>query len=108
MSTLEHQGYIALIELDADDGMMSGRVVNTRAVLYFEGATVRELQDAFAETIADYRAQCAADGIEPEKPFSGQLSLRLTPDLHRRIATLAAKRGKSINATIAEVLENVA
>jgi predicted HicB family RNase H-like nuclease len=108
MTTMTHDGYIAEIALDEEAGLLSGIVLNTRATLHFAGRTVEELKAAFGETIEDYRDWCRAEGKEPEKPYSGTLSLRIAPDLHRRIAGKAALEGKSINAVIGEALERVA
>jgi len=36
-----------------------------------------------------------------------QLILRVSPDLHRRIAARAAREGKSVNAWVSELLERV-
>jgi predicted HicB family RNase H-like nuclease len=108
MNTMTHEGYIADISLDEETGLLSGVVLNTRATLHFAGKTVEELKVAFADTIEDYRDWCRAEGKEPEKPYSGTLSLRIAPDLHRRIASKAALEGKSINAVIGEALEQVA
>ncbi len=47
-------------------------------------------------------------GAAPEKPYSGTLSLRISPELHRRIAEQAAKAGESINRFIVDRLEEVA
>ncbi|MEN9855069.1 MAG: HicB family [Pseudomonadota bacterium] len=41
------------------------------------------------------------------KPYFGTLSLRLPPELHRKVAA-AALAGKSVNRFIAETLEAVA
>lgn len=105
---LKHEGYIAEIGYEEGDEMMHGSVVNARAVLHFAGRNIDELKSAFADTIADYREWCAERGVEPEKPYSGTLSLRLSPELHRRVAEQAAKAGESINQFIAERLEEVA
>jgi predicted HicB family RNase H-like nuclease len=107
MNTMTHDGYIAEISLDEETGLLSGLVLNTRATLHFAGRTVEELKAAFTDTIEDYRDWCTAEGKEPEKPYSGTLSLRIAPDLHRRVAALAAREGKSINAVIGEALEGV-
>jgi predicted HicB family RNase H-like nuclease len=45
--------------------------------------------------------------VEPEKPYSGAISLRIAPELHRRIAEKAAAAGESVNQFIAERLERV-
>ncbi len=108
MNTMNHEGYIAEIILDEEAGFLSGIVLNTRATLHFAGKTVEELKIAFAETIEDYHDWCKTEGKEPEKPYSGTLSLRIAPDLHRRIANKAAQQGKSINTVIGEALEKVA
>jgi predicted HicB family RNase H-like nuclease len=108
MNTMTHEGYIAEITLDEDYGLLSGIVLNTKATLHFTGKTVEELKTAFADTIHDYQNWCKAEGKEPDKPYSGTLSLRIAPELHRRVASKAAQEGKSINAVIGEALERVA
>lgn len=70
-----------------------------------KGDTLAELRQAFADTIEDYRDWCKERGVEPEKPYSGTLSLRIAPELHRRVAEQAAKVGESINQFIAKRLE---
>ena len=101
---LTHDGYIAQVSYEEGDELMHGVTVNTRSVLHFAGKTVEELKQAFADTIADYRDFCKTKGVEPEKPYSGTLSLRLPPELHKKIALEAMKSGKSINQFIAEKL----
>ena len=108
MNTMTHEGYIAEVSLDEDSGLLSGIVLNTKATLHFAGKTVVELKTAFKDTIEDYKDWCKLEGKEPEKPYSGTLSLRIPPDLHRRIASKAAQQGKSINTVIGEALEKVA
>ncbi|PZR80368.1 MAG: toxin-antitoxin system HicB family antitoxin [Hyphomicrobiales bacterium] len=108
MTMMTHEGYLAELEVDQDAGVIHGRVVNARAILTFEGEALAELQQAFAETIADYQDWCKERGVEPGKPYSGTLSLRIAPELHRRVAEKAAKAGESINQFIADRLEEVA
>ena len=48
---------------------------------------------------------CAERGRETDKPFSGRMPLRIHPEVHR-VATVAAKAaGKSLNAWLAETVE---
>jgi predicted HicB family RNase H-like nuclease len=102
---LTHDGYIAQVSFEEGDELMNGVVMNTSAVLHFAGKNIKELKKAFSDTINDYRSFCAERGKEPEKPFSGTLSLRLTPELHKRVAIEAMKAGESINQFIADKLE---
>ena len=108
MTTMTHDGYVATVELDEEAGLFHGEVVNTRDVLTFQGRTLDELRTAFADTIGDYLDWCRERGKEPERPYSGNFTVRITPDLHRRIATAAAKAGKSVNGFVAETLEHAA
>ena len=106
MTTMHHDGYVATIELDEEAGLFHGEVVNTRDVLTFQGNTLDELRQAFRETIEDYAAWCRERGKEPERPYSGNFTLRVDPELHRRVAIAAARAGKSINGFVADALES--
>ena len=108
MTTMTHDGYIARIELDEEAGLFHGEVVNTRDVLTFQGRTLDELRTAFADTIADYVDWCQERGKQPERPYSGNFTVRVSPELHRRIAAAAARDGKSVNAFVVSALERVA
>jgi predicted HicB family RNase H-like nuclease len=102
---LEHGGYIAKVTYDAGDLDMHGVVLNAAATLHFAGRSIDELQQAFADTIADYQAWCSERGKEPERPYSGNLPLRIRPELHRALALAAARAGKSINGYLAGLIE---
>src|SRR5271166_535674 len=75
MSLLRHKDYLATVELDPDAGIFHGEVINTRAMLTFQGRSVDDLVEAFAGTIADYEAWCQERGKEPERPYSGSFTL---------------------------------
>jgi predicted HicB family RNase H-like nuclease len=80
-------------------------VVNTQDVISFYGSSVEELKTEFKTSIEEYLTFCAEKGRDPEKPFSGNLSIRTSPDIHRRIAMLAARRRVSMNSFVESVLE---
>ncbi len=108
MNTMTHEGFVATLEIDEAGNVIHGRVINTRATLTFEAHALADLHQAFADTIADYRAWCDERGGRLEKPYSGNLSLHIAPGLHRRIAARAAKSGESIKQFIQERLAEVA
>jgi predicted HicB family RNase H-like nuclease len=80
---MTHDGYVATIDLDEDAGLFHGEVINTRDVLTFQGRTIDELKAAFADTLADYIDWCRGRGKEPERPYSGNFTVRISPELHR-------------------------
>ena len=85
--------------------MFHGEVINLRDVITFQGQTVNELRRAFQESVEDYLAFCAERGEQPEKPYSGKFSVRINPELHRRITIQARTASKSLNHWISDTFE---
>ena len=107
---MEYKGYIAKVEYDDSVGLLHGSVINSGnyPIATCEASEVETLRKEFRISIDEYLAWCAEDGVEPKRPFSGKLNLRLGPDLHARVAALAAQSGMSINNWIKEALEREA
>ena len=95
---MTYKGYEGVGALDEEAGLFTVEVINTRDVITFQGSSVEELKRAFEDSVDDYLEYCATRGKDPEKPFSGTLSLRLPSDLHRRIALEARRAGQSLNS----------
>ena len=108
MNIFTYKGYNGMVEIDPQAGILFGRVLDLDAVLTFEGDTVPEAEQAFHDTVDDYLDWCAERGKEPEKPFSGKLILRISPETHRAAAVAAASEHKSLNAWLAEAVERAA
>ena len=102
---LEYKGYAGHAEYDADTHAFHGEVLDTRDVITFQAATVKSLERAFRDSIDDYLQFCEKRNEDPDRPFSGRLMLRLSPELHRRVFVQAKEEGKSLNQWIAENLE---
>lgn len=103
--TFEYKGYIGSVEYDADADIFHGVVINTKDIITFEGTCVEDLKKSLAESIEEYLAFCAERGEEPDRPFSGKLTLRMKPDLHRRVRIQAKKHNLSINEWINRIIE---
>ena len=101
---MNYKGYEAHVVFDAEAGIFHGEVINTRDVITFQGESVTELKQAFQDSIDDYLDFCASEGREPEKPFSGDVRLRVEPELHRDIYISAKRSGKSMNEWLKEAL----
>jgi len=105
---MEHGGYRAVVRFDDDAGIFHGEVIDTRDVITFQGASVAELRQAFKDSVDEYLKVCAERGRNPDKPFSGKVALRLTPDVHRAATAAAQAEAKSLNAWLAETVERAA
>jgi predicted HicB family RNase H-like nuclease len=104
---MEYKGYIATVEFDESVDRLHGRVVNSGSypIATFEATNVEGVRREFQRSIDEYLESCKEDGIEPRKPFSGKLHVRLGPDLHQRVARSAAESGLSLNRWIMQALE---
>ena len=71
----------------------------------FESTRAGRLRQEFERSIDDYLAVCEEEGIEPKKPFSGKLNLRLGSQLHAAVAVAAQEEGVSINSWIVKALQ---
>jgi predicted HicB family RNase H-like nuclease len=100
---LEYRGYTAIVE--PEDGVFTGRIIGLRDVITFEGASFKEVEQAFRDSIDDYLAFCAERGEPPDRPYSGKIPLRVSPETHRRAAIRAAAEGVSLNQWIARRIE---
>ena len=69
---MNYKGYIGKVEYDDENRVFSGRVVNTKTVITFQGRSVDELEKEFRLSVDDYLEWCKEDGVEPEKPYSGR------------------------------------
>ena len=101
---MKYKGYEGSIAYDDEAEIFHGEVINTKDVITFQGESVKELKKAFKESIDDYLAFCEEKGEKPEKPFSGNLVIRIDPELHKKLAIQARKKKKSLNAFIEERL----
>jgi predicted HicB family RNase H-like nuclease len=101
---MEYKGYLATVEFDDQADIFHGEVVNIRDVVTFQGRTVPQLRKAFRDSVEDYLAFCHERGEAPEKPYSGKFVVRISPALHRAVSIAAARKGKSLNAWVAERL----
>lgn len=106
MNTLTYKGYMGSVNFSEKDSVFFGKIEGIDGLVNFEGESVKELTSAFHEAVDDYLEYCKAEDIEPHKSYSGSLNIRITPEIHSRIATLAKQTGVSINAFIKKALEN--
>lgn len=105
MFTLKHGPYIAEVDYDEGDTEFHGRVVNTRDIIHFAASSLEGLQSEFAASVDDYVEFCRAEGVSPEKPYSGNIPLRITPKLHRELDRRAHLANMSLNAFVTQTLE---
>ncbi|MEA2039694.1 MAG: type II toxin-antitoxin system HicB family antitoxin [Thermodesulfobacteriota bacterium] len=107
MNSMIYKGYFAKINFDERDGIFWGKVIGIKDSITFEGETVVQLTEDFHRAINHYLADCKQAGRIPDKPYSGKLTLRVSPGIHAEIAAAATHAGKSLNKWVADTLNQV-
>ena len=101
---MKYKGYQGTVAYDEEAKIFHGEVIGLRDVITFQGKAVDELEQAFKDSIDDYLEFCEEKRRAPEKPFSGNLTLRLPPKIHEEITVEAKYRGISLNAFLTEII----
>jgi len=101
---LNYKGFIGSVHFSADDKVFFGKIEGVNDLITFEGRSVDELENAFQFMVDEYIKDCATENLDVEKSYKGSFNVRLSPELHRRIAISAKMRGVSINKFVSETL----
>lgn len=104
-NVIQYKNYTGSIELSQDDMVFYGKVLGIKSLISYEGKSAKELYKNFSETIDDYLNTCKENNIEPELPFKGSFNIRISPELHKKIAIFSINHKMSINQYINNVLE---
>lgn len=106
MGYLKYKGYTGSVEYDEEENYLTGKVLGlNRDCILYEGNSIEELKNDFQGAIDDYLEGCRADNIEPEKPYSGKIVLRMSSALHGEAAEKAASAGISLNEFINRAIQ---
>ena len=103
---MEYNGYHAVVTFDDDVGILHGEVIDTRDVITFQGQSVDELRQAFRDSVEEYLKICAERNLDPDKPFSGRVVLRMEPEIHRAAVTAAKTGGISLHSWILNAVKS--
>ena len=101
MSMLTYKGYQGRFDYDPEADIFHGEVLHLTDVITFQGRSIDELKQALADSVEDYLEFCAQKGKIPTKPYSERFNVRITSEVHQRIALEAARDGISINSWVA-------
>ena len=110
INSLNYQDYTATITYSAEDEVFFGKVIGLNDLILFEGTSVAELKQAFAEAIEDYLETCKNLGKAPDKAYKGSFNVRVPANLHKRAALVASQHHVTLNdfvkTALAYAIEN--
>lgn len=104
---LEYNGYIGTLEFSSDDKIFFGKIQGINDLVTFEGSSVAELEASFKEAIEDYLETCKLLNKASDKTYKGSFNVRVSQELHQKIALLASRKGLNLNEVVKEALSYV-
>ena len=105
MNVMTLDGYHAKIEYDEDLDLFRGEILGLSGGADFYGKNPKELRTEFKKSLEVFLEVCKEKGLAPRRHFSGKFNLRISPELHERLAIEAQAQGKSINTLAQEALQ---
>lgn len=103
---LEYKGYHTKVKLDAENKILYGKIEGIRNLVNFECDKIQSLEIEFHAAVDDYLAFCKEAGKEPDKEYRGTFNVRVSPELHRKVAILASKKGISLNQAVEDSIKS--
>jgi predicted HicB family RNase H-like nuclease len=85
--------------------MFRGEILGLNGGADFWGKNPKELRAEFKKSLQVFLDVCREKGIEPRRSYSGKFNLRISPDLHEKLAIVAEAEGKSINTLAQEAIQ---
>ncbi|MBO4705083.1 MAG: type II toxin-antitoxin system HicB family antitoxin [Spirochaetaceae bacterium] len=102
---MEYKGYIGSVEFSQDDCLFYGKVQGIRSLISYEGKNAEDLVNDFHGAVDDYLELCTEEGKEPEKAYKGSFNVRISPELHQKIAIYAMEHDISLNSFVERSVE---
>ena len=105
MNIMTVNGYHARIEYDPELDRFRGEILGLSGGADFHGKNPQELRTEFKRSLQVFLDVCKEKGIEPRRHFSGKFNLRISSELHEKLAIAAQAQGKSLNTLAQEALQ---
>lgn len=102
---LEYKGYHTKVEFDTEDFVLRGKIEGISDLVTFECKEPDKVVETFQEVVEDYLKFCMEVGKEPDKEYKGSFNVRISPELHKRLAMYAMMQGESLNASVEKAIE---
>lgn len=103
-NTMTIEGFTAVIAYDPDIEMFRGEFMGLNGGADFYAKDVAGLRREGEISLRVFKEGCEKHGIPVEKPASGNLMLRIPPEVHSAVLIAARAKGTSLNQWAAKVL----
>lgn len=101
---LKINGYSAKISFDSDREYFRGEFIDINGYADFYATDIKGLYDEGEKSLSIFLKACEEDGISPDKSYSGKFILRMSPQLHSKITTIAISEDTAINNLLLNII----
>ena len=105
MNRLEYKGYWTNIEYSAKDKVLYGKIEGIGDLVNFESNDASGIENEFHLAVDDYLEFCRELGKEPERAYKGSFNVRISPNLHKKLAIYSAKQRVSLNDSVEQAIK---
>ncbi len=102
---LEYKGYHTKVEFDSEALILRGKIEGINDLVDFECDNIKDVEKEFHEAVDDYLEFCKEVGKTPDKEYKGTFNVRISPELHKKLATVAMKNGDTLNASVEKAIQ---
>ena len=102
---IKYKDFVGLVRYSDEDNIFFGKIEGINDLVTFEGTSVNELRNSFTEAVDDYLEICRQTAKNPFKTYKGSFNIRISSELHRKIAEKALMLGVPINRIIQNAIE---
>lgn len=101
---MEYKGYHTKIEFDVESMSLRGKIEGINDYIDFQAEDISSIEEEFHAAVDDYLEFCKEVGKEPEKEYKGTFNIRISPNLHKKLALCAFRDGCSLNAEVEKAI----
>ena len=103
-NVLMYKGYHTKIEFDVENSVLFGKIEGINDLVTFESSSLETIEQEFHDAVDDYLVFCEEVGKEPEKEYKGTFNIRISPELHKKLAVVAFKSGDTLNKAVEKAI----
>lgn len=103
-NVLEYKGYHAKVEFDSEELVLRGKIEGINDLVNFECKDICNVEREFHAAVDDYLKFCEEVGKVPDKEYKGTFNIRISPELHKKLAIVALQNGDTLNATVEKAI----
>ena len=101
---LEYKGYHTRIVYDSESQTLRGVIEGINDFVDFESNSIQSVEHEFHAAVDDYLAFCEQVNKNPEKEYKGSFNVRISPELHKKIAQKAYRDKVSLNTEVEKAI----